>query len=283
MIRRLLPILPTLALLAGCAADEPSDRPAAAASSAPSESATPARLVDIGDRSLFLDCRGSGSPTVVLEAGLTGDLRTWEKVVPEVQKQTRVCAYDRANIGRSEPAPTPRTAANVAQDLDALLEAAGEKPPYVLVGFSFGGLTTQLYAATRPDHVAGMVLVESNHPAEVEQVEAHLTPEQIAEDRQMASQNSEGIDLFTSFDQVQAEPELPSVPLVVVTAGRTDGWPPGWDAQLFDRLRAEQQADLATRVPDSRQVFAKDSGHEVPAQQPDVVVDAINAVLGDVG
>ena len=283
MIRRLLPILPTLALLAGCAADEPSDQPAAAASSAPSESATPARLVDIGDRSLFLDCRGSGSPTVVLEAGLTGDLRTWEKVVPEVQKQTRVCAYDRANIGRSEPAPTPRTAANVAQDLDALLEAAGEKPPYVLVGFSFGGLTTQLYAATQPDHVAGLVLVESNHPDEVEQVEAHLTPEQIAEDRQMASQNSEGIDLFTSFDQVQAEPELPSVPLVVVTAGRTDGWPPGWDAQLFDRLRSEQQADLAARVPDSRQVFAKDSGHEVPAQQPDVVVDAINAVLGDVG
>ncbi|MBA2769747.1 MAG: hypothetical protein H0U35_11595 [Sporichthyaceae bacterium] len=123
--------------------------------------------------------------------------------------------------------------------------------------------------------------MESNHPDEVEQVEAHLTPEQIAEDRQMMSQNSEGIDLFTSFDQVQAKPELPSVPLVVVTAGRTDGWPPGWDAQLFDRLRSEQQADLATRVPGGRQVFAEESGHEVPAHQPEVVVEAISAVLGD--
>ncbi|MBA2769748.1 MAG: alpha/beta fold hydrolase [Sporichthyaceae bacterium] len=83
---------------------------------------------------MFLDCRGSGSPTVVLEAGLTGDLRTWERVVPDVKKQTRVCAYDRANIGRSEPAPTPRTAADLVQDLDTLLKAAGEKPPYVLVG-----------------------------------------------------------------------------------------------------------------------------------------------------
>jgi len=89
----------------------------------------------------------------------------------------------------------------------------------------------ELFVDTLDDDSNGWALPEregeSNHPDEVEQVEAHLTPEQIAEDRQMVSQNSEGIDLFTSFDQVQAKPELPSVPLVVVTAGRTDGWPPG--------------------------------------------------------
>jgi pimeloyl-ACP methyl ester carboxylesterase len=199
--------------------------------------------------------------------------------MPAVQKETRVCAYDRANVGKSGPAPRPRTAADVVQDLHSLLAASGENPPYVLTGFSFGGLTMQLFAAEHPDDVAGLVLVESNHPDEVKQFEAHLTAEQIAEDRQAVSQNPEGIDVFTSVDQVAAKQKLPSVPLVVVTAGKSDGWPPDWDAELFDRLRAEQQADLATRVPGGRQVVAKESGHEVPVQQPQIIVDAISMVL----
>jgi pimeloyl-ACP methyl ester carboxylesterase len=146
-----------------------------------------------------------------------------------------------------------------------------------------GGLTAQLFAQEYPDDVAGLVLVESNHPDEVEQFEAHLTPEQIAEDRQAVSENSEGIDVFESIRQVGAKQGLPSVPLVVVTAGKSEGWPPGWDPQLFDRLRAEQQADLATLVPGGLQVIAEDSAHEVPAQQPQVIVDAINTVLDAVG
>jgi hypothetical protein len=73
------------------------------------------------------------------------------------------------------------------------------------------------------------------------------------------------------------------VPLVVITATSSDGWPPGWDPQLFDQLRAEQQADLATRVPGGQQVSANGSGHDVPHDRPDVVVDAINHVLAAVG
>jgi pimeloyl-ACP methyl ester carboxylesterase len=282
MMRRLLPALSAFVLLAGCTANEAAEEPTAKAGT-PKNSSAPPGLVDIGERSLFLDCRGSGSPTVVLEAGLTGDLRTWENVMPVVQKETRVCAYDRANIGRSEPAPTPRTAADVVADLHALLAAAGEKPPYLLTGFSFGGLTTQLFAQKYPEDVAGLVLVESNHPDEVEQFEAHLTPDQIAQDRQAVSENSEGIDVFESMRQVGAKQGLPSVPLVVVTAGKSEGWPPGWDPQLFDRLRAQQQADLASLVPGGRQIIAKDSGHDVPAQQPQAIVDAIKTVLDAVG
>jgi pimeloyl-ACP methyl ester carboxylesterase len=236
-------------------------------------------LVDIGGRSLFLDCRGSGQPTVVLEAGLTGDHRTWEQVVPKIRSQARVCTYDRANIGSSQPAPTPRTAADMVDDLNDLLHASGEPPPYLLVGFSFGGLATQLYARSHPDQVAGLVLVESNHPREAEQFEAHLTRAQIAADHAETNSNPEGIDVYTSFEQVRATGRLPHVPLVVVTAGRSDGWPPGWDAALFDRLRAEQQADLAHMVPGGKQVVASNSGHDVPDQQPEVVVDAIRTVL----
>jgi len=91
--------------------------------------------------------------------------------------------------------------------------------------------------------------------------------------------NEEGVDVFASFKEVQGAPPLPDLPLVVVTAGISEGWPPGWDAKVFDRLRAEQQADLARLVPDGTQLIARKSAHDVPLQQPDVVVKAIESVL----
>lgn len=241
------------------------------------------RLIDIGGRGLYLECMGTGSPTVILEAGMTGDHRTWEQVQPALAASTRVCAYDRANIAPSDPAPTPRTAGDAVEDLHGLLDTADIEGPYVLVGFSIGGLISQLYAATYPDEIAGLVLVESSHPREAEQFEAHLTPDQIAEDRAATLDNPEGFDPFTSFEEAQAAGELPHVPLVVVTAGISEGWPPGWDAAAFDRLRAEQQADLATLVPGGRQVVAERSTHHVPSQQPEVIVDAVESVLEGAG
>ncbi|MBA2570575.1 MAG: alpha/beta hydrolase [Chloroflexi bacterium] len=235
--------------------------------------------MDIGGRSLYLECHGEGTPTVILEAGLTGDHRTWERVVPALSEDTRVCSYDRANIRPSDPAPKPRTTLDMVEDLDALLAAASVEPPYVLVGFSFGGLVTQQYAATNPDDVAGIVLVESNHPEEAQQFEEHLTPEQISLDREEVQSNPEGVDVFASLEQVQAAGPMPEVPLVVVTAGRSEGWPPGWDPQIFDALRAEQQEELAGLVPGGRQVIAEESGHHVPAEQPAVIIEAVRSVI----
>lgn len=234
----------------------------------------------IGDRSLFMECRGSKGPTIVLEAGLTGDHRTWDRVLLAAPPEIRMCAYDRANIENSDPAPTPRSAQDVVTDLEALLSAAGEDPPYVLAGFSFGGVFTQLFSAQHPNQVAGLVLIESNHPDEAREFERHLTRRQIAEDRAMAKDNPEGIDIYGSFNEVRRAGALPDMPLVVVTATRNEGvWPPGWDSTVFDRLRARQQADLADLVPGGEQLFAKGSGHDVPSERPDVVVDAILQVL----
>jgi len=140
-------------------------------------------LVDIGGRSLFVQCRGTEGPTVVLEAGLTGDHGTWQLVMSRLPTDTRACAYDRANIQSSDTAPTPRSAQDVVDDLQALLTAIRAEEPYALVGFSFGGIFAQLYAAQHPDAIGGLVLVESNHPDEADQFEAHLTREQIAADR----------------------------------------------------------------------------------------------------
>ena len=153
------------------------------------------------------------------------------------------------------------------------------QPPYVLAGHSFGGIVTQLYTAEHPHDVSGLVLVESNHPDEARRFEQPLTRARIAADRADTQSNPEGIDVFTSLDQARRAGPLPQVPLVVVTATISDGWPPGWNPKRFDRLRAQQQADLADQVRGGQQIFAEGSGHDVPADRPDVVVDAINRVL----
>jgi pimeloyl-ACP methyl ester carboxylesterase len=170
-----------------------------------------AGLVEIGGgRRLYLECRGTGGPTVVLEAGAGDRADIWTRdlqasagsrlmVLPAVAGFTRVCAYDRpgttgavgpdaspsdAEAGflpsRSDPAPQPRTAEQAVADLHALLQAARVPGPYVLVGHSFGGLYVRLYAARYPDEVVGLVLVDSTHEDVWEQFRARMTPAQWA-------------------------------------------------------------------------------------------------------
>ena len=122
---------------------------------------TTGRLIDVGGHELYLSCAGSGSPTVVLEpgAGATSAQMGW--IAPAVARSTRVCVYDRAGRGWSEPADTPQDGAQIATDLHTLLHRAGESGPYVLAGHSFGGLYVRAFAAHYPDEVAGLVLVDA--------------------------------------------------------------------------------------------------------------------------
>ncbi len=124
----------------------------------------PGQLVDVGSYKLHIHCVGVGSPTVILEAGLAGGSSIWGWVQPEVARSTRVCAYDRAGIGWSDPGPEPRDARQIAHELHTLLDNAGIASPYVLVGHSYGGLYVRAYADQHPNSVAGMVLVDSSHP-----------------------------------------------------------------------------------------------------------------------
>jgi pimeloyl-ACP methyl ester carboxylesterase len=119
------------------------------------------RLIDVGGHQLYLNCVGSGSPTVVLEpaAGATSSQMGW--IAPAVARSTRVCTYDRAGRGWSEPASSPQDGAQIATDLHTLLHRAGEAGPYVLAGHSFGGLYVRIFAAHYPDEVAALVLVDS--------------------------------------------------------------------------------------------------------------------------
>ena len=120
-------------------------------------------LVDVGDHRLHLIRKGTGAPTVVLDAGLAGFSLDWGLVYPAVARFTTVCAYDRAGYGWSERGPAPRTSERIVDELRALLQTAGVEPPYVLAGHSFGGYNVRLFADRYPDEVAGMVLVDVSH------------------------------------------------------------------------------------------------------------------------
>ena len=124
----------------------------------------PGEMVVVGGHRLHIDCVGQGSPTVILESGLGTMSVDWANVQPEIAKTTRVCAYDRAGAGWSEPGPEPRDPQQIARELHTLLGNAGIDGPYVLVGQSFGGLYVRMYADQYPQEVKGMVLVDASHP-----------------------------------------------------------------------------------------------------------------------
>jgi pimeloyl-ACP methyl ester carboxylesterase len=133
------------------------------------------RMIDIGGRSIHLDCRGTGSPTVVFEAGygVTGSL-TWDLVHDQIATTTRACAYDRAGIMWSDPKGSPQSGDAIAEDLHATLAAAGEKGPFLLVAHSMGGPYATIYTKKYPSQVAGLVLVDASHPDQDQRFSAAL-------------------------------------------------------------------------------------------------------------
>ncbi|WP_031495481.1 alpha/beta hydrolase [Bryobacter aggregatus] len=129
---------------------------------------------------LNLDCSGQGGPAVILESGLGGPALDWVLVQPEVAKFTRVCSYDRAGYGWSDVSRAPRTSLQIAKELKALLDSAGETGPFLMVGHSFGGYNIRLFTGRYPQDVAGLVLVDASHPDEAKRIDTILTPAQRA-------------------------------------------------------------------------------------------------------
>lgn len=141
--------------------------------------ATPARLVALpGGRSLNLDCRGSGSPTILLFAGLTGWSEAWVKVHDRLAAHRRVCAFDPAGFGFSGPSPQPQDAAHIVDDLARVLDIAKIAGPFIVVGHSAGGLQALTFVDRHKREVAGMVLVDPSYPgqfAEYERVAPNMS------------------------------------------------------------------------------------------------------------
>lgn len=213
------------------------------------------QLIDVGGHRLYLDCTGSGSPTVVLEPGAGLKASDLEFIAPAVARETRVCVYDRAGRGRSDPAKTSQDGAQPAIDLHTLLQRANEPGPYVLAGHSFGGLYALTFAALYPDDVAGLVLVDSTAPAshpepattqsarsEMDDTNSRLSAlgaaaanlgigRVIGVDRpsQLWGTIYEYLHAGSFAQEAAALKDLDGKPLFVLTAG--SGNQPGWDAK----------------------------------------------------
>jgi pimeloyl-ACP methyl ester carboxylesterase len=246
---------------------------------APAPESATGRRVDIGERALYLDCVGSGAPTVVLEGGITSD---WAAVQPAVAANDRVCSYDRPDSpgSRSDPAPQ-RNAQQVVDDLRALLTAAGESGPFVLVGHSMGGLYVQLYASEYPTEVAGLVLVDPT-PEDFstglgEIVESLGTPIPTPAGEPSPEELS-----FQQMREARSSHPLQPMPLIVLSHGRADDpseRPPGWPMEREEQLLRDLHEEIAHLVPNGRHLIAEGSGHDIHQERPDLVVEAINAVV----
>jgi pimeloyl-ACP methyl ester carboxylesterase len=274
-----------------------------------------AGLVDIGGRSLYLECHGTGSPTVILVAGYRASGRYWsddllypdaprQMVLPGVAETTRVCTYDRPGtvasisdddlISRSDPIAQPRTSPEVVTELHALLQAAEVPGPYVLAGHSLGGFFARLYAATYPDEVVGLVLVD----AYSEMVETMMPPERwqalVRLNQEFGWDEVVAIPGYGDLETIgfgtgnavmreaAAATRLAPMPLAVLAHGRAADLPDnaqGFTAEELETLMQAQYKDLATLVPDARFTVASESGHNIHQDQPELVIEAVRQVV----
>ena len=271
-------------------------------------------MVDVGGSSMHLYCTGEEgrAPTVVMDIGSGGIGMDWQRVQPGVAKFARVCSYDRAGTGWSDQGPQPRTSQQIVKELHTLLGNAGVEGPYVLVGHSFGGVNMQLYASRYPDEVAGMVLVDSaiadkdflramepSFPspvwlkflATIGVTRLPYTLGGVTDERAAISTHAKDnyelanyiSSMGKSYEEVRAAPmSLEDKPLIVLSAGSRGKIFPQFSQKGSDRFNeawTESQADLTQASQNSKQIIAKESGHNIQYDDPELVIDAIRQVV----
>ncbi len=240
-------------------------------------------LVAVGDGRFYLDCRGSGTPTVVLEAGAGGGAGSWSAVFDGIAAGTRTCAYDRAGLGGSDPRGL-RTLAAAAGDLRALLEAAGERPPFVVVGHSLGGAYARVFASDQRDVTAALVLLDSFDPdlqsARIHPLLGELRPEYEAGLQSLRDTVAswESLDWPASERQLVAA-DLDGLRVAVLVAPRHE---PRLDEARNELIRRAWREAFESLSPDRvTYEYAAGSGHLIPVDRPDLVVALVRRVVDE--
>lgn len=286
---------------AACGGGDP-----ASTAPSPSTSVSNERVadVDVGGRTMHLVCVGptdTGEPTILLEAGGGGDYLSWGEILPVMQSTHRLCAYDRAGLGQSEPpAEASRTAADQVADLRALLDAAGVSGPFVIGAHSYGANVAILFTQAYPDDVVGLLFVDPQSPRVDERFRDALPepaadePASLAEFRDVLetfnddpSLNPEHLHLWPSFAEAAAALDAPGPlfgdrPVVVLSAETTPGpqlgLPPNL-AKTIDDLWAAGQQELADESTAGSLETVSGAGHEIQVDQPPAVIHALERIL----
>ena len=279
----------------------------------------PGRMVSVGTHSLQLYCEGSGTPAAIIEPGIGVDWVEWRPVSAPLAALTQVCVYDRAGYGWSEAGPQPRTAARIATELHTLLLNAGVAGPYILIAHSFGGYVARIYADRFGTSLSGMVLVDPSNedepqpprflwsriisalpPLSLGQVERFYLGEKVLPPEvagspvaftrrflegssmaQIGAQRNETASLPESREQVRAAKIPADLPLTVITAMHVLS-PKHPDPRVPDAppaIHRELHARLARQSSRGEQLLARNSGHTVPMDQPELIVEAVRGMI----
>lgn len=249
----------------------------------------------VDGKRLVVHCSGSGSPTVVLEAGLGDGSATWSQIQPGVGKVTRVCSYDRLGEGASDKPTGVQTVADQATTLDGLVDAAGWDGPFVFVAHSWGGLIVQRFATDRSDKLAGAVFVDSSSAGQLQKWLKLIPPkpksgfdpyssarEMLLQGLNEPQQNPEDVDWKASSSELGGLKALGTTPVVVLTAGTLDlEFPTAASQRRADAIWLGLHDRLARLSTNSVHAIAQYSGHYIYESQPDVVMAALRAVVDD--
>ena len=270
----------------------------------------PGKMVDVGGFRLHINCQGHGEPTVVLDSGAGGFSLEWVNIQKALAPHTRVCAYDRAGYAWSDMGPLPRTSRRIVGELKTLLERGNVPGPYVLVGHSFGGYNVQYFARRYPDDVAGIVLIDSSHPQQVERlpravpgpsrprparsrtyvVSRPVLHENYPEEtgprayhimstwKYRFTQQEEMLSLPNSAKEVLQQAPLPAVPMVVLTRGLRV-WPQDQHGNAMEKTWMELQDELSMMVKNATHLIAERSGHSIHLDQPGLVISALRNLI----
>jgi pimeloyl-ACP methyl ester carboxylesterase len=223
------------------------------------------RRIDVGGYRLAIRCQGKGSPTVVLESGFDTGGNAWFLVQPKAARTTRVCSYDRAGVGASDPRrpPGPPPASRIAEELHTLLHRAGLAAPYVFAGHSFGAFFARLYIKRYPDEVAGLVTVDGTP----------LGLDPAPPDLDLVQGRREAYYIAAANDEVAAAPTLGSRPLIVLTRGRAELSPELESSWLQSQTRVSHLSN------DSLLVRVDNAGHGIQEENPGIVAEALRQTV----
>jgi pimeloyl-ACP methyl ester carboxylesterase len=263
----------------------------------------PGRLVDLGGRKLHLRCQGAGTPTVILSASGLSSTLEWDALLPKIPR--RVCAYDRAGMGWSDPAPR-QTAGEVVADLHTALQTAGERAPFILVGHSAGGVVVRAYQKRHPDEVSGLILVDTAtryvfdrwseipdrwvtslgrarwfaslglmrlfDPFHIDGVSAALTyrPRTFA---------AAGALIEALREEFPSLPLPPAVPTVVLTHAHGGDWAGPGIIDPADEEAVERDWQLGQKELGGTLLRAQHAGHFIPTEEPELLLRALDLLI----
>jgi pimeloyl-ACP methyl ester carboxylesterase len=242
------------------------------------------KQIDAGGHQLRMRIAGHGSPTVVFEAGGTGaaggPLEAWERVQPTVSEFTRTVAYDRAGIGLSAPGPKPRDAIQIARELHAALANARIAPPYLLVGHSFGGPFVRVFAGLYPNEVAGMLLID---PTQEEFMDWNQARDPSKEKRT----DEEWKEVIASLSEAHDSKVPQGIPVSVITAMGPRVLPKSisvTEEQMKEYRTVKPMwlkfhQEWVDRLPNGRHIITEKSGHGVPFEEPELVINTIREMV----